>query len=151
MKCFRTKPRTCIGFDDAFLAALDRFVNRRGITLFNNEVEKNKINDSLLLRGLQCEFIPPRSPNFAAIWEAGMKVVKSHLAKTLGNATLIIKEFKTVQTHTESIVNFRPLFSSSNDPNGPQPITPAHLMLGRPLEPVTKPTYENIATNRLTR
>lgn len=36
----------------------------------------------------------------------------------------------------------RPLFRS----NDPQPITPAHLMLGRPLEPITKPTYETITT-----
>lgn len=77
--------------------------------------------------------------------------MKSHLARTLGNAILNFEEFYTVLTHIESIINSRPLYSSSNDPNDPQPISPAHLMLGRPLEPILKPSYENIATNRLTR
>lgn len=39
----------------------------------------------------------------------------------------------------------------SDDPNDPLPITPAHLMIGRPLEPIVKPSYTGIPVNRLSR
>ncbi|XP_062704294.1 uncharacterized protein LOC134286658 [Aedes albopictus] len=149
---------------EAFLAALDRFVNRRGMVrkmmsdnatnfvgasrelhqlhmMFRNQTESAKINDFLLKREIEWEFIPPRSPNFGGLWEAGVKVVKSHLHRTLGNAILNFEEFGTVLTSIEAIVNSRPLYALSDDPNEPLPITPAHLMLGRPLEPVVKPSY----------
>ncbi|XP_053685987.1 uncharacterized protein LOC128735530 [Sabethes cyaneus] len=159
---------------EAFLAALDRFINRRGKVrrifsdngtnfvgaskqlrqlraIFDSETTKANINDFLLRREVEWEFIPPRSPNFGGLWEAGVKVVKLHLARTLGNVTLTIEKFYTVLTHVESIVNSRPLYSSSVDPNDPQPISPAHLMFGRPLEPIPKPYYADIPANRLTR
>ncbi|XP_062557264.1 uncharacterized protein LOC134222137 [Armigeres subalbatus] len=72
---------------EAFLAALDRFVNRRGAvrkifsdngtnfvgafkelrTLFTDKLVKNQIDNFLLPREVEWEFIPPRSPNFAAL------------------------------------------------------------------------------------
>ncbi|XP_062704390.1 uncharacterized protein LOC134286740 [Aedes albopictus] len=159
---------------DAFLAALDRFINRRGLVrklfsdngtnfvgalkelrhlrdMFNDQVERNKINDFLIGREVEWEFIPPRSPNFGGLWEAGVKIVKSHLTRTLGNTTLTFEQLSTVLTHIEAIVNSRPLYSTSDDPNDPQPISPAHLMLGRPMEPVIKPSYLDVPANRLTK
>lgn len=159
---------------EAFLAALDRFVNRRGLVhkimsdnatnfagaskelhqlflMFRDDVSRAKINDSMLKREIEWEFIPPRSPSFGGLWEAGVKVVKSHLARTLGNAILTFEEFSTVLTHVEAIVNSRPLYALSEDPNEPLPITPAHLMLGKPLEPVSKPSLSDVPTNRLSR
>ncbi|XP_062710566.1 uncharacterized protein LOC134288752 [Aedes albopictus] len=159
---------------DAFLAALDRFINRRGLVrklfsdngtnfvgalkelrhlrdMFNDQVERNKINDFLIGREVEWDFIPPRSPNFGGLWEAGVKIVKSHLTRTLGNTTLTFEQLSTVLTHIEAIVNSRPLYSTSDDPNDPQPISPAHLMLGRPMEPVIKPSYLDVPANRLTK
>lgn len=159
---------------EAFLSALDRFVNRRGLVrkmmsdnatnfvgaskelhqlflMFRDETEKAKIDDFLLKRDIEWEFIPPRSPNFGGLWEAGVKVIKSHLHRTLGNAILTFEEFGTVLTHIEAVVNSRPLYSMSDDPNDPLPITPAHLMIGRPLEPIVKPSYTGIPVNRLSR
>ncbi|XP_065089199.1 uncharacterized protein LOC135710528 [Ochlerotatus camptorhynchus] len=159
---------------EAFLAALDRFINRRGMVrkimsdnatnfigaskelhklylMFRDETARTKINDFLLKREIEWEFIPPRSPNFGGLWEAGVKVVKSHIYRTLGNAILTFEEFGTVLTHIEAIVNSRPLYALSEDPNEPLPITPAHLMIGRPLEPILKPSYSDVAVNRLSR
>lgn len=159
---------------EAFLAALDRFVNRRGLVrkimsdnatnfagaskelhqlflMFRDDVSRAKINDSLLKREIEWEFIPPRSPNFGGLWEAGVKVVKSHLTRTLGNAVLTFEEFATVLTHVEAIVNSRPLYALSEDPNEPLPITPAHLLHLKPLEPVAKPSLTDVPTNRLSR
>ncbi|XP_062538146.1 uncharacterized protein LOC134206445 [Armigeres subalbatus] len=159
---------------EAFLGALDRFVNRRGMVrkiisdnatnfvgasrelhqlflMFRDETENTKINNFLLKREIEWEFIPPRSPNFGGLWEAGVKTVKSHLNRTLGNAILTFEEFATVLTYVEAIVNSRPLYTLSDDPNEPLPITPAHLMLGRPLEAIPKPSYTDVAVNRLSR
>lgn len=159
---------------EAFLAALDRFVNRRGMVrkifsdnatnfvgaskelrqlreMFNDQYERGKINDFLINREVGWEFIPPRSPNFGGLWEAGVKIVKSHLTRTLGNTTLTFEQLSTVLTHIEAIVNSRPLYAASSDPNDPQPISPAHLMLGRRLDPVAKPSYLNVPANRLSR
>ncbi|XP_053685703.1 uncharacterized protein LOC128735233 [Sabethes cyaneus] len=111
---------------------------------------KAKINDFLLRREVEWDFIPPRSPNFGGLWEAGVKVVKLHLTRTLGNVTMTFEEFHTVLTHVESIVNSRLLYFSSDDPNDPQSISPAHLMFGRPLEPMPKPSYADVPANRLT-
>ncbi|XP_062704435.1 uncharacterized protein LOC134286779 [Aedes albopictus] len=153
---------------EAFLAALDRFVNRRGLTRmilsdnatnfsgasaelhelyqqFQKEMVLNKINDLLLPREIEWRFIPPRAPNFAGLMEAAVKSVKTHIKRTLQNATLTFEEFATVLSHIESILNSRPLYAMSSDPNDPLPITPAHLQLGRAIEPVPKPSHlENL-------
>ncbi|XP_065081193.1 uncharacterized protein LOC135703798 [Ochlerotatus camptorhynchus] len=119
---------------EAFLAALDRFVNRRGIVrkifsdngtnfvgafkelrqlraLFNDELEKDKINNFLLRREVEWEFIPPRSPNFGGLWEAGVKVVKLHLAKT--DISGSSHAWKTTGTDTQTIIRGR--FYQSSD------------------------------------
>lgn len=159
---------------EAFLAALDRFVSRRGLAKmilsdnatnfsgasnelhelyrqFQNEVTHNRINDFLLPREIEWRFIPPRAPNFAGLMEAAVKSVKTHLKRTLQNATLTFEEFATVLCHIESILNSRPLYAMSSDPNDPMPITPAHLQLGRVTEPVPKPSYLDSKENRLSR
>ncbi|XP_055622774.1 uncharacterized protein LOC129766280 [Toxorhynchites rutilus septentrionalis] len=159
---------------EAFLAALDRFINRRGMVrkilsdnatnfvgaakelhqlfvMFREETSKTRIDDFLLKREIEWKFIPPRTPNFGGLWEASVKVVKRHLHRTLGSAILTFEEFGTVLTHIEAIVNSRPLYALSDDPNETLPITPAHLMFGKPLEPVLKPSYSDIAVNRLSR
>lgn len=111
----------------------------------------SKINDLLLLREIEWRFIPPRAPNFAGLMEAAVKSVKTHLKRTLQNATLTFEEFATVLSHIESILNSRPLYALSTDPNDPMPITPAHLQLGRAIEPVPKPSHLDIKENRLSR
>lgn len=159
---------------EAFLAALDRFINRRGLTRmilsdnatnfrgasnelhelyqqFQTGVTMNKITDLLLPREIEWRFIPPRAPNFAGLMEAAVKSVKSHLKRTLQNAILTFEEFATLLSHIESILNSRPLYALSSDPKDQMPITPAHLQLGRALEPIPKPPYLDIKENRLTR
>ncbi|XP_039443988.1 uncharacterized protein LOC120424032 [Culex pipiens pallens] len=159
---------------EAFLAALDRFVNRRGMVrkifsdnatnfvgasrslremheLFKQDLLMRGIQDLLVPKAIEWSFIPPRAPNFGGLWEAGVKSVKTHLKRTLQNAVLTFEEFATILTHVEAVLNSRPLFSLSDSPGDPLPITPAHLQLGRPLRPVAKPSRSGVADNRLNR
>lgn len=159
---------------EAFIAALERFINRRGLVRkmfsdngtnfvgaskelrqlfvqFLSETHRQMVNDMLLTREIEWQYIPPRAPNFGGIWEAGVKSVKTHLKRTLQNAILNFEEYCTILTKVEAVLNSRPLFNASDNPNEPLPITPAHLQIGRPLECVPKPSYEKVPDNRLSR
>ena len=159
---------------EAFLAALDRFVNRRGLVkrllsdngtnfvgasnelrrlyqLLKHETTQAKIKELLLPKEIEWTFIPPRAPHFGGLWEAGVKSVKTHLKRTLQSAVLTFEEYYTVLTNIESILNSRPLYALSEDPSDPLPVTPAHLQLGRPLESVPKPTLLDLPVQRLSR
>jgi hypothetical protein len=86
---------------DTFLDALKRFVSRRGTVksiisdnatnfikankdlidlhqFFQNSEILRKLVTSLSNENIQWKFIPPRTPNFGGLWEAGVKSVKFH-------------------------------------------------------------------------
>ncbi|XP_055622591.1 uncharacterized protein LOC129766753 [Toxorhynchites rutilus septentrionalis] len=158
----------------AFIAALHRFVARRGLIeelhsdhgtnfvgakselhelylMFKEDQMRYKLNDFLQPREITWKFIPPRAPNFGGLWEAGVKSTKTHLKKILGGASLTFEEYYTVLTQIEAILNSRPLFAHSTDPTEPEAITPAHFLVGRPLTAIPEPILEEIPINRLTR
>ncbi|XP_035214359.1 uncharacterized protein LOC118188110 [Stegodyphus dumicola] len=103
---------------DAFIACLKRFFSRRRgkcAKLFSDNA-KNYVGASIELRKLhklvkhpdetltkyllseniEWRFIPPKSPNFGGLWEAGVKSFKFHLKRIIGNAHLFLEEFLTV-------------------------------------------------------
>ncbi|KXJ70776.1 hypothetical protein RP20_CCG022513 [Aedes albopictus] len=158
----------------AFIAALHRFVARRGLVeeihsdngtnfagartelhdlylLFQKDQMQGKLNDFCQPREIIWRFIPPRAPNFGGLWEAGVKSTKTHLKKILRNASLTFEEYYTVLTQIEAILNSRPLFSHSTDPTELEVITPAHFLIGRQLTAIPEPTLEDVPENRLTR
>ncbi|XP_055543505.1 uncharacterized protein LOC129729050 [Wyeomyia smithii] len=143
----------------AFIAAFTRFSSRYGLpsrihsdnaTNFRgaarkfrelyqriNETERNdQVTDFFSNKGIEWKFIPARSPHHGGLWEAGVKVAKSFLSEIGGDEGFTFEELSTVLAHVSACMNSRPIFPLSNDPNDPQPLTPAHFLIGRSLHSV---------------
>ncbi|XP_058449039.1 uncharacterized protein LOC131429000 [Malaya genurostris] len=154
--------------------ALKRFVSRRGLVstiysdnatnfvgasneleqlrlLFEDKAHQADLSNFCTSRNIVWRFIPPRSPHFGGIWEAGVKSVKHHLKRVIGNRILSYEEFYTVLTQIEAVLNSRPLTQSSDDPNDFTAITPAHFLIGREMNAILEPSYLNLKESSLSR
>lgn len=155
---------------DAFLAALKRFMSRRGkpsniysdngsnyIGAHNqlNEIytflkdNSNFISRNLLVEKVNWHFIPVNSPNFGGLWEAGIKSIKSHLKRVMGNGSLTFEGFATLLAQVEGIMNSRPLCPMSDDPDDNTALTPAHFLIGRTLTMLPEHDLTDIPENRM--
>ena len=153
---------------DAFLAALDRFVSRRGIpsnvysdcgtnyvgaarqlrTLFRDAKVQQRISAHL---SCTWHFNPPAAPHFGGIWEAGIKSAKFHLKHAIGNQILTYEEFYTLIIRIEGILNSRPITPLSPDPHDLCALTPGHFLIGQPIQAIPDPDLIDVQINRLTR
>ncbi|XP_055632854.1 uncharacterized protein LOC129773281 [Toxorhynchites rutilus septentrionalis] len=147
----------------AFIAALRRFVARRGrpeliecdnalnfrgakreldelTRLFETQQHQHLVTSSCANDGIAFKFIPPRSPNFGGLWEAAVKSLKKHFRSTLGNVILYLDSFLTLITQIESCLNSRLLTQLSADPNDLEVLTPGHFLVHRPLIAVPEPS-----------
>ncbi|XP_024940200.1 uncharacterized protein LOC112494270 [Cephus cinctus] len=157
---------------EAFLAAYKRFSSRRGIcvtlssdcgtnlkgadfelqNLFCSASNKWKHLASLLANdGTQWKFNPPGAPNFGGKWEAGVKSVKHHLRRVIGEQTLTYEEMATLLTQIEAVLNSRPLCPLTDDPDDLTALTPGHFLIGNALAIIPEPSLEEIKTSRLSR
>ncbi|XP_011883908.1 PREDICTED: uncharacterized protein LOC105571050 [Vollenhovia emeryi] len=138
----------------SFLAAFRRFISRRGHCrrllsdngtnfrgadrelrgMFRAASEFYKeCASSLAIDGTDWAFIPPGAPHFGGLWEAGVKAVKYHLRRIVGDTCLTFEEMATLLAQIEACLNSRPLYALSNDPSDLVALTPGHLLVGEPL------------------
>lgn len=159
---------------DAFLAALRRFTGRRGPVsklysdnatnftgaeseleqlgkLFAEEHHIEELTEFCGSRAITWSFIPPRSPHFGGIWEAGVKSVKHHLKRVVGNRKLSFEELTTVLVQIEAVLNSRPLTPCSDDPNDFTAVTPAHFLVARQMQAIPEPSYIDMKPSLLSR
>ncbi|GBL92712.1 Speckle-type POZ protein-like B [Araneus ventricosus] len=157
---------------EAFIAASKRLCARRGriATLMSDNASNFKGAASELNRlkklicktnetlanylsseAIQWKFIPPRSPNFGGLWEAGVKSFKHHLHRTLTNCKITIEEFETIVIQIEGILNSRPLIPLSDNINEYEVLTPGHFIIGRPITAIPEPEILDVSDNRLSR
>ncbi|GFT35357.1 integrase catalytic domain-containing protein [Trichonephila clavipes] len=157
---------------EAFISALKRLCARRGriSTLMSDNAtnfkgaaaELNRFiklicnkNETLAnyfaSEAIQWKFIPPRSPNFGSLWEAGVKSFKHHLYRTLVNSKITFEEFETIIIQIEGILNSRPLVPLSDNINEYEVLTPGHFIIGRPISAIPEPAILDISDNRLSR
>lgn len=134
----------------AFLAALRRFIARRGrCTEFYSDSATNFVGASRELRRLfrsaviteeiQWKFNPPSAPHFGGLWEGNMRCVKMHLTRVLGEQILTYEEMSTLLCQIEAILNSRPLIPLSGDPNDLASLTPGHFLTTEALMSVPTP------------
>lgn len=155
----------------SFIAALRRFVSRRGLP--TNIYSDNGTNfvgaDNLLKKFLKeltedqkfryyytneqinWHFIPANSPHMGGLWESGVKAVKSSLRRSIGDQVLDFLELSTVLIQIEGVLNSRPLTPMSNEVNDLEVLTPGHFLIGRPLTAVPEPDVTSSSNNRLRR
>lgn len=141
---------------EQFVMALKRMINRKGaptviysdnattFTRASKEIARlvsdiTPLTKSLTNLGIQWHFIPPYSPMHGGAWERMVRSVKEPLRRVLGRAHLRESDFATVLTEVEGLINNRPLNIATDDPDDFQPITPALLLLGRPIRQLPSP------------
>ncbi|CAK1581456.1 unnamed protein product [Parnassius mnemosyne] len=148
----------------AFLAALDRFVSRRGLCTFivtdcgtnfigarrylnelQQMISKNKdsLESSLAKRNIIWRLNPPTGSNFGGIFESGVKSMKFHLKRVIGLQVLTFEELITILTKVEAILNSRPLCCLSPDPNEVDILTPGHFLVHGSLISLPEPELSN--------
>lgn len=144
----------------AFIAALRRFTARRGLcshifsdngTNFvgaNKELKKSfeeakfdwkDVVEAISKEGTEWHFIPPASPHFGGLWEAGVKSIKYHLKRIIGTDTYTFEELTTLLHQVEACLNSRPLCPMTDNPQDFTALTPGHFLVGRPLNTIPQP------------
>lgn len=148
---------------EAFLAAFNRFISRRGACYdIHSDQGTNFVGAHNMLQrlaaeagtssGIRWHFNPPSAPHFNGLAEAGVKSIKTHLSRVVGEQVLTYEEFYTLLTKVEAILNSRPLSPTSPDPNDLLPLTPAHFLILEPLNSsVPEPNLQHLPINRLDR
>lgn len=157
---------------EGFLACFKRFTGRRGIceevysdngTNFIgarrelNELHKlllktannNLISESLAMDGTKWSLMPPSSPHFGGLHEAGVKSIKAHLKKVLGISIVTYEEMSTLLVQIEAILNSRPICRT--DDAEIDALTPAHFLIGRPITLIPEPDLQEVHLSRLSR
>ncbi|XP_031356668.1 uncharacterized protein LOC116180692 [Photinus pyralis] len=147
---------------DAFIGSVRRFIARRGrcVQIFSdcgtNFVGANREFNRLMKKSVESQaiawsFNPPSAPHFGGLWESGVKSVKRHLVRVVGNQILTLEEFNTVVIEIEAILNSRPLCPISTDPNDLASLTPGHFLTLEPLSSPPDPDLSHLKSSRLAR
>jgi hypothetical protein len=157
---------------DAFIAALRRFISRRGhcATIWsdngtnfvgaNKELKElralwqsyehnEKVQIFLTDRHIQWRFNPPNSSHFGGLWEAAVKSFKRHFIRVIGTEILTFEHLNTLVVEIEAILNSRPLTPISSDSNDPPVLTPGHFLIGDTLTSLQEWDFKTIPPNRL--
>eukprot|EP00063_Salmo_salar_P005820 XP_013980655.1 PREDICTED: uncharacterized protein LOC106561338 [Salmo salar] len=135
---------------ETFLLALKRLISRKGLckVIYSDNAKTfmradqdlkelwKAIEEPQLLafyseRGITWRFIAERAAWWGGFWERLVRSVKTCLRKVLGRASFNFEEMCTVLAEVEAILNSRPLTFVHNEVDEPQPLTPAHFLVGK--------------------
>jgi len=158
---------------EAFLAALRRFIARRGrprviysdngtnfqgaanqlqevYNMLQCPTQMTRVQDFRTTEGCDLKFIPPHGPHFGGLWEAAVKSMKYHLRRTLGAQIATYEELGTLLVEREACLNSRPLCVLPNDLHISY-LSPGHFLIGEPLTQLPTIDYSNVKMSRLSR
>ena len=131
---------------DTFLQALQALAWKKGIPkilLSDNatnfckthkilvQIQNNKrVKDSLAIQGVDWKFTPVRAPNFGAVYERLIGVLKREMVKLIGHASVTYHELSCHLVEIEYVINSRPLINVGKE----EVITPNNVLSGRDTE-----------------
>ena len=101
---------------------MSAFLSKRHNDLVRTSLQQDKI---------EWHFTPQKGSHFGGLWETGVKSVKYHLRRVVGNVSLTF-EMSTVLCQIEACLNSRPFSQMSSDPSDLQSLTPGHFLIGTP-------------------
>ena len=159
---------------EAFLAALHRFVGRRGNVnkiksdrgtnfigadreltklreLLQSQMLEKKVDEFCQARSIAWSFNPPKAPHQGGLWEAGVKSAKYHLYRTLNESYLTHEEMNTLLIQIEAVLNSRPLCQQSDGLLDYRALSPGHFLVSRELMAIPEPLYDAVKENKLSR
>ncbi|XP_072392194.1 uncharacterized protein [Diabrotica undecimpunctata] len=147
---------------EAFLASFRRFIARRGrCSVVYSDCGTNFVGAKSYLEDIKSHFDkndvitwhlnPPAASHFGGLFEAGIKSVKTHVSRVIGEQVLTYEEFNTLLIQIEAVLNSRPLCPVSNDPNDFSVLTPGHFLTLEPLKIIPDRDYSDVNLNRLSR
>ena len=64
--------------------------------MLNSDTFQEEINNFITTEGVRWHFIPPDSPHFGGLWEAGIKSMKYHMRRVMGNTCISFEEMSTI-------------------------------------------------------
>lgn len=154
-----------------FIEAFKRFVARKGQVTdlysdngtnfvgaerilqehLNELVEDPTLQNYFARQGTTWHFNPPASPHHGGLWEAGVKSIKYHLKRLVGDCVFTFEEMTTILSQIEACLNSRPLCSINDDLNDMNYLTPGHFYLGEAPNTVPEPSLLEKNPNRLKR
>ncbi|XP_044744246.1 uncharacterized protein LOC123306343 [Coccinella septempunctata] len=144
---------------EAFMAAFRRFTSRRGLcsAIFSDNgtnfigakrildkeyqeaINESSIEKALAEKSIKWHRIPPGSPHFGGLWEAGVKSTKFHLRRIVGDHKLTFEEMSTLLCQIEACLNSRPLIPITENPQELDVLTPGHFLIGKSLHSIPEP------------
>ncbi|XP_066592941.1 uncharacterized protein [Prorops nasuta] len=114
---------------EAFLAALARFISRRGkpaaiysdnglnfqgadaelTRAFKSSLEIARSQDTEPISEIEWKFIPVATPHWGGLWESTVKSMKHHLKRSIGVFVPNFEEMTTLLSRIEACLNSRPI------------------------------------------
>ena len=145
---------------EAFLNALDRFINLRGrpVTIYSdngsnfvglvnlfNKLDWSEIELTANVKQIKWIFNPPTAAWWGGWWERLIRTVKDLLKRMLGNARLGYESLRTCLSHVENVINERPLTVMTEDQEDLIPLCPAMFLRG--IKSATLPECQELAVD----
>ncbi|XP_070519420.1 uncharacterized protein [Cardiocondyla obscurior] len=156
---------------EAFIAALQRFISRRGMpaklisdcgTNFRGAEQdlrrsadaickEKSVQEFITNKRITWQFNPPAAPHFGGLWEAGVKSVKGHLKRIMGDKTPTLEELSTLLCKIEAALNSRLLGPLTDNIDDLRVLTPGHFLTGDALTAIPQSSLLEVPKNRLSR
>ncbi|XP_017890721.1 uncharacterized protein LOC108631382 [Ceratina calcarata] len=141
-------------FLSAYLATTEQISSERVENWYENSTDaillRIEMRDRCSELGVIWKF-NPSAPHFGGMQEAGVKSVKHHLKRIMGDFTPTGEEMQTLLCKIEATLNSCPISPLSEDADDYAVLTPDHFLVGGPLNVLPKESVEIEKLTRLTR